>query len=73
MEVRRADATLRRSENVSPALGDEATVRALARALAEPLLEPAGGIRALQLRLSRLSPSSSSQAPLFPRLSGAAR
>lgn len=72
VEVRRSDATLRRSENASPGIDDERTVRELARTLAEPLLEPPGGVRALQLRLSRLSPPCS-QVPLFPRLSGASR
>lgn len=71
VEVRRADAALRRSENASPGIGDEQTVRELARALAEPLLEPAGGVKALHFRLSRLSPPCS-QASLFPKRSGAA-
>ena len=72
VEVRRPDAVLRRSENASPGIDDEATIRELARSMAEPLLEPAGSVRAIQFRLSRLS-ASGSQPSLFPKLSGAAR
>jgi DNA polymerase IV len=67
VEVRRGETAQRRSEAVRPGLGDEETARAVARALAEPLLEPAGPVRSIQLRLGRLAPPSR-QPPLFPEL-----
>lgn len=65
VEVRRADDVDRRSESFASGLSDEDAIASSARALLEPLLEPADGVRALLVRLSRLEPPSS-QAPLFP-------
>jgi DNA polymerase-4 len=67
LEVRRADTTLRRSEEVRPGLADEATGFSVAATLAEPLLVPPSGVRSIQLRLTRLAPPGE-QAPLFPGL-----
>jgi hypothetical protein len=65
VEVRRAGDSARRGDAWSPGLADEEAVAAAVRALVGSLLEPAEGVRALQVRLSRLEPPSS-QAPLFP-------
>jgi DNA polymerase-4 len=65
VEVRRAADALRRSDVVSPGHSDESAIAARVRALLEPLLEPAGDVRALQVRLARLD-RPTSQAPLFP-------
>jgi DNA polymerase-4 len=65
IEVRRGSETVRRAQMLRPALADEDAIAALARSLAEPLLEPADGVRSLVVRLSRLE-SPSSQSPLFP-------
>lgn len=65
VEVRRPGDSLRRSETFSPGLADEDTVASVVRALAEPLVEPAGAVRAVQVRLGRLE-TPGSQAPLFP-------
>ena len=65
VEVRRAADSARRGETLGPALADEEAIAAAARALVAPVLEPADGVRGLQVRLSRLEPPSS-QAPLFP-------
>jgi DNA polymerase-4 len=54
VEVERADSVARREETFEPPLRDEATARAVARALAEPLLEPAQ-VRLVRVRLSRLA------------------
>jgi nucleotidyltransferase/DNA polymerase involved in DNA repair len=67
VEVRRPVATGRRSETFAQGLGGEDTIAVHARALVAPLLEPAGGVRALQVRLSHLE-TPSPQAPLFPAL-----
>jgi DNA polymerase-4 len=65
VEVRRASDTARRSDAWSPGLADEEAIAAAARALAAPLLDPADGVRALQVRLSRLEPPTSQvQLPL---------
>ncbi len=48
-----------------PEIADEEAIAAIVRSLAEPLLEPAEGVRAVVVRLSRLQ-RPSSQAPLFP-------
>lgn len=69
VEVRRAEHTLRRSQDVPSGVGDEDTAREVARALAEPLLVPAASVRALQVRLGRLA-RALPQEPLFPGLSG---
>jgi DNA polymerase-4 len=65
VEVRRAGEAVRRSDAFSPGLADEDAIAARARALLAPLLEPADGVRALQVRLARLDPPTT-QAPLFP-------
>jgi DNA polymerase-4 len=65
VEVRRAGEAVRRSDAFSPGLSDEDAIAARARALLAPLLEPADGVRALQVRLARLDPPTT-QAPLFP-------
>jgi DNA polymerase-4 len=67
VEVRRPVATGRRSEAFAQGLGDEDSIAGHARALVTPLLEPAEGVRALQVRLSHLE-TPSPQAPLFPAL-----
>ena len=65
VEVRRAADAARRGEALSPALADEDAIAATVRALMAPVLDPADGVRGLQIRLSRLEPPTS-QAPLFP-------
>jgi DNA polymerase-4 len=65
VEVRRATESLRRSETFSPGLSDAEAIASLVGGLAEPLLDPPDGVRALLVRLSRLEPPSA-QAPLFP-------
>jgi DNA polymerase-4 len=65
VEVRRSGDAARRGDGWSPGLADEEALAAAARALVAPLLDPADGVRALQVRLSRLEPPTS-QAPLFP-------
>lgn len=70
LEVRRADSSARRSSDAfNPGISDVETAQAVARGLAEPLLDPAAGVRGLQLRLTRLS-RTRAIAPLFPELSG---
>jgi DNA polymerase-4 len=71
VEVRRQDRSLRRSESIRPGIADEETAREVVRALAEPLIEPAAGVRSVQLRLSHLA-RKHPQAPLFPNLPSAA-
>jgi DNA polymerase-4 len=70
VEVRRAHSSKRRSETLQPGVADEATTRRVASSLAGPLLEPVATVRAIQVRLSRLT-RPDSQARLFP--AGAAR
>ncbi len=65
IEVQRPADNLRRSESMSPGVDDEETVATVVRALAEPLLEPAGSVRTVQVRLGRLE-APSAQASLFP-------
>lgn len=72
VEVLRTDTALRREENFDPGVPDEDTASSIVRTLAEPLLEPAMGVRGLRVRLSRLS-RTGRQAPLFPELTGVAR
>jgi DNA polymerase IV len=67
VEVRRPNDDLRRSESFSPPRADEETISLRARELAEPLLEPAGTVRSLLVRLGRLSPPVP-QSSLFPDL-----
>jgi len=66
VEVRRPADTLRRSDGVSPGVCDEETVAAIVRALAEPMMEPAGTVRTVHVRLGRLE-TPGSQVPLFPQ------
>jgi DNA polymerase IV len=65
VEVRRASGATRRSDVFSPGLADEDAIAARVRALLEPLLDPADGVRALQVRLARLEPPAA-HAPFFP-------
>ncbi len=69
VEVRRGDRSQRVSQGFDPPLADEEAVAGAAQELAGPLLDPAGPVRAVEIRLGRLSPPSS-QAPLFPGLAG---
>jgi hypothetical protein len=64
VELRRGDLAVRREENLEPGVADEDTARAVARALAEPILEPASTVRAVQVRLTRLG-RPGAQASLF--------
>jgi len=70
VEVRRGDTALRRSESVEPGIVGEDTAVAVALALADPLLDPAGTVRWIQVRLTRLE-RPGAQASLFPGVSGA--
>jgi DNA polymerase-4 len=66
VEVRRADASAeRRSESHRPPLLEPDDVEEAVRGLADPLLDPAPGVRAVQVRLGRLVPRDA-QAVLFP-------
>lgn len=65
VEVRRADGSLRRDDSFEPGIADDDTARQVVRALAEPLVETAAGVRAIQVRLSRLA-RRVPQASLFP-------
>lgn len=65
VEVRRGGSAARRSQEIEGGVQDEDTTAELARALAQPLLEPPAGVRTVQLRLSRLQ-HPGPQAPLFP-------
>jgi DNA polymerase-4 len=69
VEVRRAVAAQRRAEAYDSGLADEADILEAARRLARPLLEPAVGVRGLQVRLAKLA-RPGPQAPLFPEISG---
>jgi DNA polymerase-4 len=71
VEVRRPDGAVRRDFELDPGLTDADTAAAVARNLAEPLLEPTASARGLQVRLSRLT-TLGSQAPLFPEIPGVA-
>jgi DNA polymerase-4 len=64
VEVTRPDGVTRREDAFEPALADEATLCAVARSLAGPLLEPALGVRSIHVRLSRLA-RAGVHAPLF--------
>ncbi len=65
VEVRRAAEVARRTDVATPGLSDEDAIAARVRTLLAPLLEPAEGVRALQVRLARLEPSAL-PLPLFP-------
>jgi DNA polymerase-4 len=73
VEVRRADASAdRRSDSHRPPLVEPEDVAVAVHALAEPLLDPAPGVRALQVRLGRLVPRDA-QAVLFPEATPSSR
>jgi DNA polymerase-4 len=65
VEVQRGASPQRRSENLQPATADDESLREVVRSLAKPLIEPAGSVRRLQVRLARLA-APSRQAALFP-------
>jgi DNA polymerase-4 len=65
VEVRRANEAARRDDAFEPGIHDPETARQVARSLGELLVDPAGGVRALQVRLSRLG-ALGGQAVLFP-------
>jgi DNA polymerase-4 len=67
VEVRRTTGTERRDETFDHGLAGEETIAARACSLAADLLEPAEGVRALQVRLGRLQ-APNPQTPLFPLL-----
>jgi DNA polymerase-4 len=69
VELKRADTIVRREENVEPGLADEETARAMASGLVEPVLDPASGVRSVQVRLSRLG-RPGAQASLFSQARG---
>lgn len=69
VEVRRQERAFRRSETLSPGVEDEATAREIVRQLAEPMLDPAIGVRGLQVRLGRLA-RPHPQASLLPEIPG---
>lgn len=70
-EVRRADGVVRRDFELDPGLTDPETASAVARNLAEALLDPIATVRGVQVRLSRLT-AMGSQVPLFPEIPGVA-
>jgi DNA polymerase-4 len=55
VELERAGSALRRTEGLEPPTADEEALQAVVRALSEPLLDPAEGVRRLQVRLTRLA------------------
>jgi DNA polymerase-4 len=65
VEIRRANETTRRAEALRPAVADEDALASRACSLAAAVLEPAEGVRAVVVRLSRLEPPFA-QATLFP-------
>jgi DNA polymerase IV len=65
VEIRRRHQAVRRSETLAPAVADEATLQLVAQRLVEPMLEPATGVRAIEVRLTHLR-RTSPQTPLFP-------
>jgi DNA polymerase-4 len=65
VEVERTDGVARREETFEPPLRDIETARAVARTLAEPLLEPAK-VRLVRVRLGRLA-AGRPQRSLLPR------
>ncbi len=67
VEVRRAGEAVRRGDSFTPGLADEEAIAARVRAILEPMLEPAQGVRAVQVRLARLD-LPTPQAPLFRAL-----
>jgi DNA polymerase-4 len=71
VEVRRVDGVVRRDFELDPGLTDPETAAAVARNLAEALLDPIATVRGVQVRLSRLT-TMGSQVPLFPEIPGMA-
>jgi DNA polymerase-4 len=65
VEIRRRNQAARRTETLAPAVADEATLQSVAQRLIEPLLDPAVGVRAIEVRLTRLR-RASPQGRLFP-------
>lgn len=65
VEIDRSASVSRREETFDPPLRDEATARAVARALAEPLLAP-GAVKAVRVRLARLSRPAPQRSLLSP-------
>lgn len=65
VEIARGTGGERRSENLWPGRSDPETLKRVAAALAQPLLEPAATVRRLSLRLGKLD-KPSQQEPLFP-------
>ena len=72
VELRRARDTARRGAVLQAPLQQEDEITAAVLCLAAPLLEPAEGVRSIQVRLGRLAPPSS-QSPLFPAASALRR
>jgi DNA polymerase IV len=66
VSIHRKTQSMRRSEEVRPGVADEATLQQVARRLAEPILDPAAGVRAVEVRLTRLG-RPSAQTSLFRR------
>lgn len=64
VEVTRPDGATRREDAFEPGVADEETLRSVARSLAAPLLDPSAGVRAIQVRLSRLG-RAGAHVPLF--------
>lgn len=74
VEVRRAEAPARRAETLPSPVAAEETLRDVALALAAPLLDPAGTVKAIQVRLTRLGAvTGQATLPLFPERRRAAR
>jgi DNA polymerase-4 len=65
VDVRRTSGSARGGRALRPPASGEDTLAAIAHTLAEPLLEPANGVRVIQVRLWQLE-RPSSQATLFP-------
>jgi DNA polymerase-4 len=71
VEVERGDTSARRSASLQPGLRDDETATRVVQGLAAPLLDPAPGVRSLQLRLGRFA-RPSGEARLFPGMAGGA-
>ncbi len=67
VEVQRGDVPSRRTENAEPGLATEESASTVACTLAESLVDPAGTVRRVQVRLTRLQPAGL-QTALFPDL-----
>jgi DNA polymerase-4 len=74
VEVRRTESPARRSETFPSPIAAEDSLRDRALALAGPMLDPAGTVKAIQVRLTRLGATSGQATlPLFPERRRAAR